>query len=63
MVGFHGNLRAFVKIREWLSSHKDLQARIKKLEKKFDRKFLIVFRAIQLLMDSPERPIQVKGFR
>ena len=55
-------MRAFVKIREWLSSHRDLQEKIKKLERKFDRKFAIVFKAIQLLLDGPERSVHVKGF-
>ncbi len=55
-------MRAFTKIREWLSTHRDLQEKIKKLERKFDKKFAVVFKAIQLLLDGPQKPVQVKGF-
>jgi phage regulator Rha-like protein len=57
-----GIMRAFTKIREWLATHHDLQEKIEKLERKFDKKFAVVFQAIQLLLDGPEKPIQVKGF-
>lgn len=56
------SMRAFVKIREWLSTHHDLQEKIKKLERKFDKKFTVVFKAIQLLLDGPEKHVHVKGF-
>lgn len=55
-------MRAFVKIREWLSTHRDLHEKIKKLERKFDKKFSVVFNAIQLFLDTPEKPVTVKGF-
>jgi len=55
-------MRAFTKIREWLATHRDLQEKIKKLERKFDKKFAVVFKAIQLLLDAPQKPVHVKGF-
>ncbi len=55
-------MRTFTKLREWLATHRDLQEKIKKLERKFDKKFAVVFNAIQLLLDGPEKPVQVKGF-
>ncbi len=55
-------MRAFTKIREWLANHRDLQEKIKKLERKFDKKFAVVFRAIQLLLDGPQKPVHVRGF-
>jgi len=55
-------MRAFVKIREFLTTHRDLQEKIKELEGKFDKKFAIVFQAIDLLMDGPETPVRVGGF-
>jgi hypothetical protein len=55
-------MRAFTKIREWLSTHRDLQEKIKKLERKFDKKFAVVFKAIQLLLDGPGKPVRVRGF-
>ena len=35
----------------------------KKLERKFDKKFAVVFRAINLLLDGPQKPVYVKGVR
>lgn len=55
-------MRAFTTIREWLATHRDLQEKIKKLERKFDKKFAVVFQAIQLLLDGPQKPVHVKGF-
>jgi len=55
-------MRAFTKIREWLSSHNDLQEKIKRLERKYDRRFGVVFQAIQKLLDGPRRRIRVRGF-
>jgi len=55
-------MRAFTKLRELLTTHRDLQEQIKKLEHKFDEKYAVVFHAIQLLLDGPESPVWVKGF-
>ena len=55
-------MRAFTKMREWLATHRDLQFKIKQLERKFDKKFVVVFDAIQLLLDRPQAPVRVKGF-
>ena len=55
-------MRAFTKIREWLSTHRDLQEKIKKLERKFDKRFGVVFKVIQLLLDGPQKPVHVEGF-
>ena len=55
-------MRAFVKIREWLTTHRDLHEKIKKLERKFDKKFTVVFSAIQLLLDVPAKPQKRIGF-
>lgn len=47
-------VRAFVKFRGLLASHKDLSLRLDDLEKKYDKKFSIVFEAIKQLMEPPE---------
>ena len=55
-------MRAFVKLRELLLTHKELAEKIDALERKYadhDQKFLLVFEAIrQLLMPpgAPEKP-------
>lgn len=48
-------MRAFVKLREMLSTHKDLADKLEALEKKYDRQFKVVFDAIRQLM-QPEAP-------
>lgn len=46
-------MRAFVRLREMLSSHKDLARRLDNLEKKYDAQFKVVFDAIRQLMTPP----------
>jgi len=56
-------MRAFVKMRELISSHKELSARLDELEKKYDHQFAYVFEAIRELMIPPEPKKKVKfGF-
>ena len=56
-------MRAFVRLREWLASHKDLTRKLDELEKKYDQQFQVIFEAIRQLMasDSPE-PSRRFGF-
>ena len=53
-------MRAFVRLREILSTHKDLAKKLEELEKKYDAQFKVVFQAIHELMTPPvpkKRPI------
>ena len=43
-------MRAFVKLREMLISHEELARKLKVMEKKYDKQFAIVFKAIAQLM-------------
>jgi hypothetical protein len=36
-------MRAFVRLREMIASHKDLAKRLDELEKKYDSQFKVVF--------------------
>ena len=56
-------VRAFVKLREMLISHKDLKHKIEEMEKKYDSQFKIVFNAIKELMAPPEKPERKIGFK
>lgn len=47
-------MRAFVRLREILSTHKDLARKLEDLENKYDEQFAVVFRAIRELMTPPE---------
>jgi hypothetical protein len=49
-------MRAFVELREMLSSHKDLARKLEAMEKKYDAQFKVVFDAIRELMKPPETP-------
>jgi len=55
-------MRAFVKLREMLASHKDLALKLEELEKKYDAQFKVVFDAIRRLMAPPETPKRRIGF-
>ena len=47
-------MRAFVQLRQLLSSHADLARKLTALEKKYDAQFKVVFDAIRELMVPPE---------
>ena len=55
-------MRAFVKLREMIASHKDLVKRLDELEKKYDEQFRVVFDAIRELMTPPEPKRKHIGF-
>lgn len=56
-------MRAFVKLREMLATHKDLARKLAEMEKKYDAQFRVVFDAIRQLMAPPEEPKKKKiGF-
>jgi hypothetical protein len=51
-------MRAFVKLRELMMTHKDLARKIEELEVKFrkhDENFVIVFQAIRKLLEPSEK--------
>jgi hypothetical protein len=55
-------MRAFVRLREILSTHKDLARKLAMLENKYDRQFKVVFDAIRKLMTEPEPKRRSIGF-
>jgi hypothetical protein len=57
-------MRAFVKIRDLLSTHRKLADKINEMEKKYDKQFAIVFTALKQLIKTPEIPSSKQfGFR
>ena len=46
-------MRVFVKLRQLLSSHKELARKIEEMEKQYDYQFTVVFDAIKKLMEPP----------
>ncbi|HZX36211.1 MAG TPA: ORF6N domain-containing protein [Thermodesulfobacteriota bacterium] len=56
-------MRAFVKLREMLATHKDLAKKMEEMEKKYDEQFKVVFEAIYELMKPPEPSRRRIGFK
>ena len=48
-------MRAFVQIRKMLLTNSDLRRKIEEMEKKYDKKFVIVFEAIRQLLQPPKQ--------
>jgi hypothetical protein len=55
-------VRAFIKLREAVASHRSLARRMDQLEEKYDSQFKIVFGAIRQLMTPPEPKKRKIGF-
>jgi hypothetical protein len=56
-------MRTFVKLRQMISTNKELSRRLNDLENKYDSQFKLVFDAIRQLMTPPDPPKKQKiGF-
>jgi hypothetical protein len=55
-------MRAFVRLRQILASHADLARKLDELEKKYDRRFRVVFDALRQMMTPPAPPRRQIGF-
>ena len=55
-------MRAFVRMRQLLASHKGLMQKISDMEKKYDKQFQVVFKALKQLMVEEEKPRPQIGF-
>ena len=56
-------MRAFVRLREILATHKELARKLAALEEKYDEQFKVVFDAIRALMAPPEKSRKQIGFQ
>ncbi len=56
-------MRAFVRVRQLIATHKDLAERLDALEQKYDGQFKTVFSAIRALMAPASAPRRRIGFR
>ena len=56
-------MRAFVTLREILTSNRELARRLDELEGNYDAQFKAVFDAIRALMEPPDPPRRQIGFR
>ncbi len=55
-------MRTFIRLRQMLAIHKDLERKLNALEQKYDEQFKVVFDAIHVLMTPPEKPRKKIGF-
>jgi hypothetical protein len=55
-------VRAFVRLREMIVTHKELARKLESLEKKYDTQFKVVFDAIRQLMSEETKPKPRIGF-
>jgi hypothetical protein len=55
-------MRAFVRMRETMASHRELAHRLNAIEKKYDARFRVVFDAIRALMEPLKPPRRRIGF-
>ena len=56
-------MRAFVALRRWMQSNKELAMKIKQLENKYDSQFKVVFDAIRQLIQEETKVTKPIGFR
>ena len=56
-------MRAFIRLREMIASNEFLRKKVASLERRTNKKFAIVFQVISTLMDGPQKPVRVKGFK
>jgi hypothetical protein len=55
-------MRAFVRLREMIASHKELAKKLEELEMKYDAQFKVVFDAIHAFLEPPKKPKRRIGF-
>ena len=55
-------MRVFIKFREMLSAHKDLDRKIEEMERKYDNRFQIVFETLDQLINVKEKSKKKIGF-
>jgi hypothetical protein len=55
-------VRAFIKLREMIATHKELARKLNDLEKKYDGQFQIVFEAIRQIIEVEDKPKRKIGF-
>ena len=56
-------MRAFVQMRQLLTTHEDLKRKIEEIEAKYDEQFQVVFEAIRQLLSEDEKPKRKIGFK
>lgn len=56
-------MRAFINLRQLIDANKNLISRLDSLEKKYDKKFLLVFQAIKEMIREENEPREKIGYK
>ncbi len=56
-------IRTFTRLREMLATHADLRRKIEAMERKYDKRFRVVFEALRALLHSGQEPKREVGFK
>ena len=56
-------MRAFTRLRKMITSYKNLVKKVEDMEKKYDKKFAVVFDALKQLIVQEEKPKRKIGFK
>ena len=56
-------MRAVVQMRRLMLTYKDLESKIEKLEKKYDKSFALVFKALKQLIQKEAEPRKRIGYK
>ena len=55
-------MRAFIRLRQMIATHKDLKKKISAMERNYDEQFAIVFEAIKQLLEEDDIPKRKIGY-
>ena len=55
-------MKTFMKLREFLLTHRDLERKIETLEKQYDKKFAVIFNAIKVLLEKAKKDTDHRRF-
>ena len=55
-------MRAFVQLRTFIESNKDLAKKIEDLEIKYDKQFNVIFEVIKQLINKKDKPRKEVGY-
>ena len=55
-------MKTFMKLREFLLTHRDLEKKIENLEQQYDKKFAVVFNAIKVLLEKAKKDTDHRRF-
>ncbi len=56
-------IQTFIRLRKLVATNKELREKVEQLEKKYDKKFRVVFEVLKQLLEEDEKPKRLIGFK